>query len=104
MSLDRLEARLRERATAPAGESYTRKLLDKGTRGCAKKFGEEAAELLIASVCEDDQRVVSEAADVMSHLLVLLMSRGLDFAAVEQELRRREGRSGLEEKAARKNE
>jgi len=96
-----LEARLRERATAPATESYTRKLLDKGAPHCAKKFGEEAAEAIIAAVSDTPERLASEAADVLYHLLVLLAARGVPLAAVEAELAARTGQSGLEEKAAR---
>jgi phosphoribosyl-ATP pyrophosphohydrolase len=77
-------------------------LLDKGTAKCAKKFGEEAIEAAIAAVAESDERLIAESADVLYHLLVLLMSRGLSVAAVEKELQRREGQSGLAEKAARK--
>ncbi len=101
-SISQLERRLRERAKAPATESYTRKLLDKGTKQIAKKFGEEAVELALASVCETKKRVVSEAADAIYHMLVLLQSRGLHFGMVEEELKRREQQSGLAEKAARK--
>lgn len=101
-NISTLETRLRERAKASPTESYTRQLLDKGTAKCAKKFGEEAVELVIASAIEDSSRVVNEAADVMYHLLVLLMSRGLTFAMVEAELQCREDKSGLAEKAERK--
>jgi phosphoribosyl-AMP cyclohydrolase / phosphoribosyl-ATP pyrophosphohydrolase len=97
-----LEVRLNERAKASPQESYTRQLLDKGVGKCAKKFGEEALEAVIAAVGESDERLIAESADVMYHLLVLLMSRGLSFAAVEVELQRREDKSGLAEKASRK--
>lgn len=103
MSLNLLEARLRERAKAPPTESYTRQLLDKGTVKCAKKLGEEAVELIIASVSEGDERVVAECADVIYHMLVMLLSRGLSFSLVEEELQRREGKSGLQEKASRQS-
>ena len=99
-----LEHRLKKRAKASPEESYTRQLLDKGTAKCAKKFGEEAVETAMAAVAESDERLIAESADVMYHLLVLLMSRGLSFAAVEAELQRREGQSGLAEKAARGTE
>ncbi len=97
-----LESRLKGRAKAPATESYTRQLLDKGTAKCAKKFGEEAVETAMAAVAESDERLIAECADVTYHLLVLLMSRGLTFEMVEKELRRREAQSGLAEKASRK--
>ncbi len=102
-SLSLLESRLRERAKAPPEESYTRKLLDKGVNGCAKKLGEEVVELAMASVSEGFERVVAESADVVYHLLVLLLAQGIPFSMVEEELRRREGQSGLQEKASRQS-
>jgi len=100
-SLRLLEQRLRERAKAPATESYTRQLLNKGTARCAKKLGEESVEAVIAAVVESDERLIAECADVVYHLLVLLLSRDLSFSSVEEELQRRERRSGLQEKALR---
>lgn len=91
-----------KRVNASPEVSNTRKYLDKGSVGCAKKLGEEVAELVFAVACEDKERVISEAADVVYFLLLVLMSRNLDFSMVETELRRREGISGLAEKAARK--
>ena len=96
-----LEKRVHERAQAPAAESYTRSLIDKGVAHCAKKFGEEAFELAIAAVQEDKGRLVSEAADVLYHLLVVLEARGVKFADVEAELDKRTAQSGLAEKASR---
>jgi phosphoribosyl-AMP cyclohydrolase / phosphoribosyl-ATP pyrophosphohydrolase len=72
----------------PAG-SYTAELLDAGTGACARKVGEEAVELAIAALDESDERVVEEAADVIYHLYVLLASRRIDLARVEDELSRR---------------
>jgi phosphoribosyl-ATP pyrophosphohydrolase/phosphoribosyl-AMP cyclohydrolase len=72
----------------PAG-SYTTELLETGIGACARKVGEEAVELSIAALDESDERVVEEAADLVYHLYVLLAARGLDVAAVEDELRRR---------------
>jgi phosphoribosyl-ATP pyrophosphohydrolase/phosphoribosyl-AMP cyclohydrolase len=80
-----IEARLRER---PEG-SYTAKLAAEGTPRVAQKFGEEALELVLAGAGEDDERVVSEAADALFHLLVLLKQRGLGLERVATELRRR---------------
>lgn len=100
-SLHDLAARVKERAKAGAGDSYTRKLLDKGVSHIAKKFGEEAAETVIAAVSEDKKRVVSETADLLYHLVVLLEARGISIAEVEAELRERTAQSGLAEKAAR---
>ncbi len=69
--------------------SYTTELLNEGTAACARKVGEEAVEVVTAALAETDERVVSEAADLVYHLYVLLASRGLDVATVEDELRRR---------------
>lgn len=96
-----LESRLKERAEASPKDSYTRKLLNKGPVGCAKKLLEEAKETAAAALEETRPRLVAESADLIYHLLVLLRSRGVDFSEVEQELQRREGQSGLQEKASR---
>lgn len=103
-TLQDLAARVKERAKARADESYTRKLLDKGVAHVAKKFGEEAAETVIAAVSEDKKRVVSEAADLLYHLVVLLEARGIDIGDVEKALAERTVQSGLAEKAARQRE
>ncbi len=97
-----LERRVRERATASADVSYTRKLLDKGIAHCAKKMGEEAVETVLAATVEDRARVISETADLLYHLLVVLKAREVTLADVEAELGQRTQSSGLEEKAARK--
>jgi len=75
-----------ERAQARPAGSYTAALLDEGTAACARKVGEEAVELVTASLAETDERVLEEAADLVYHLYVLLASRGLDPAAVEDVL------------------
>jgi phosphoribosyl-ATP pyrophosphohydrolase/phosphoribosyl-AMP cyclohydrolase len=75
-------------AERPFG-SYTTSLLAAGTGACARKIGEEAVELAVAALEESDARVVEEAADVVYHLYVLLAARGLDVAALDDELRRR---------------
>jgi phosphoribosyl-ATP pyrophosphohydrolase/phosphoribosyl-AMP cyclohydrolase len=75
-------------ASRPAG-SYTTELLNEGTAACARKVGEEGVEVVVAALAEDDERLVSEAADLVYHLYVTLASRGLDVAAVEDELARR---------------
>jgi phosphoribosyl-ATP pyrophosphohydrolase/phosphoribosyl-AMP cyclohydrolase len=69
----------------PVG-SYTTELLNEGTAACARKVGEEAVEVVTASLAESDERLVSEAADLVYHLYVLLASRGVDLTAVEDEL------------------
>ena len=96
-----LEQRITERAKASAEQSYTRKLLDKGAAQCAKKFGEEAVEAVIAVTGEGRERVIGEAADVLYHLLVMLHARGVALGEVEALLESRSKKSGLEEKAAR---
>ena len=98
-----LEARVHERAQASAADSYTRALIDKGIAHCAKKLGEEAFETAMAAVQEDKGRLVSEAADLLYHLLVVLEARGIKLAEVEAELDKRTAQSGHAEKAARKS-
>jgi phosphoribosyl-ATP pyrophosphohydrolase len=102
-TLNDLEKRVQQRARESADVSYTRKLLDRGVIHCAKKLGEEAVEAAIAAVGEDRERMVSEAADVLYHLLVVLHVRGITLAEVEAELGARTRQSGLDEKAARKS-
>jgi phosphoribosyl-ATP pyrophosphohydrolase len=99
-----LEQRINDRASASAEESYTRKLLDKGVAQCAKKFGEEAVEAVIAAAGEDRERLIGEAADVFYHLLVMLHARGVTLAEVEALLETRSKKSGLDEKASRPRE
>jgi phosphoribosyl-ATP pyrophosphohydrolase len=101
-TLNDLEKRVRDRAKADPGTSYTRTLVDKGVAHCAKKLGEEAVEVAIAAIAEDRGRVVAEAADLLYHLLVVLNARGIPLAEVEGELARRTQQTGLDEKAARK--
>ena len=98
-----LEQRVHERAQASPDVSYTRKLLDRGVAQCAKKFGEEAVETVLAAVAEDRDRLIAEAADLIYHLLVLLKAREIDLAEVEAALAARTVQSGLDEKAARKH-
>jgi phosphoribosyl-ATP pyrophosphohydrolase/phosphoribosyl-AMP cyclohydrolase len=100
--LPRLFAELEQRTQATAAQSYTRKLLDGGVDAIGAKIREEADELARALASESDQRVVSEAADEIYHLLVGLLARSLELRDVEAELDRRFGLSGLAEKAARK--
>jgi phosphoribosyl-ATP pyrophosphohydrolase len=92
------------RAASGGEASYTRKLLDKGPEHCAKKFGEEAVETVIAGIRDDRDRLIAESADLLFHLLVLLKSRGVRLEEVEAALAQRTGMSGLEEKAARKRD
>ena len=92
------------RAESGGEASYTRKLLDKGPEHCAKKFGEEAVETVIAAVGDNRDHLIAESADVLFHLLVLLKSRGVRLDEVEAVLAQRTSMSGLEEKAARKRD
>ena len=78
-----------ERAADRPEGSYTVSLLDEGVGACARKVGEEAVELAVASLDESDERVIEEAADLVYHLYVLLAARGLDVARLEDELRLR---------------
>jgi phosphoribosyl-ATP pyrophosphohydrolase len=96
-----LERRVAERAQSSAADSYTRALIDKGVAQCAKKMGEEAFETAIAAVQEDKGRLVSETADLLYHLMVLLKARGIALSEVEAELQKRTAQSGHAEKASR---
>jgi phosphoribosyl-ATP pyrophosphohydrolase len=98
-----LEQRIGDRAAnASAEESYTRKLIDRGVAHCAKKFGEEAVETVLAAVGEDRASMTAEVADVIYHLLIMLKARGITLAEVEAVLAERQSMSGLQEKALRK--
>ena len=97
--LERLFATISARSDAE--KSYTASLLAKGVDKCAEKFGEEAVEAIISAVKGDRDGLTGEAADVLYHLLVMLRAADLEFSDVLAELERREGVSGLEEKASR---
>jgi phosphoribosyl-ATP pyrophosphohydrolase len=99
-----LAATIDARAASTAEASYTKKLLDKGAQHCAKKFGEEAVETVIAAVENDRGHLIAESADLLYHLLVLLKSRGIKLEEVEAALGQRTSMSGLEEKASRKRD
>jgi len=100
-TLSRLAATIDARKGADPDSSWTAKLLAKGPEKCAEKFGEEAVEAIIEAVKGDRTRLTSEAADVLYHLLVMLAARDVTLADVLAELERREGTSGLDEKASR---
>ena len=100
--IDRLFETISSRRDADPAASYTAKLLSKGTLHCAKKMGEEAVETALAAVAEDRKALANESADLLYHLVVLWAAAGIAPAEVYQALAAREGRSGLEEKAARK--
>jgi phosphoribosyl-ATP pyrophosphohydrolase len=99
--LMQLAATISARRSAAADSSYTRQLLDGGPARCAKKLGEEAIETVIAGAGESDEQLKAEAADLIYHLLVLLESRGVAIADVLAVLEKRQGVSGLKEKAER---
>ena len=99
--LDTLEQVVRERRGADPDASYVARLTAKGRAKIAQKLGEEAVETVIAAIADDRAALASEAADLVFHLLVLLADAGLTLDDVRAELARREGVSGLEEKANR---
>ncbi|MET0181110.1 MAG: phosphoribosyl-ATP diphosphatase [Novosphingobium sp.] len=99
--LDRLEATIRTRRGGDPKTSHVARLHARGVPKIAQKLGEEAVETVIAALVEDDAALTAEAADLLFHLLVLLDARGLALADVVAELARREGTSGIAEKAGR---
>jgi phosphoribosyl-ATP pyrophosphohydrolase len=102
MTLDDLATLIAARAAADPDTSWTAKLLAKGPEKCAEKFGEEAVEAIIEAVKGDRDALTAEAADVLFHLLVMLQSRNVPLSDVMAELARRQGTSGIAEKAARR--
>ena len=99
--LDRLFATIAARKAADPDVSYTAKLLAAGVEKCARKFGEEATEAVIAAIKQDKIELAKESADVLYHLAVLWAASGITPEEVYAILRLREGMSGLEEKASR---
>lgn len=99
--LKSLEQTIRDRRSADPGTSYVASLRAKGRAKMAEKLGEEAIEAVIAAVRDDKAAMTGEAADLLFHLMVLLADMDLSLDDVIAELARREGLSGLEEKAAR---
>jgi phosphoribosyl-ATP pyrophosphohydrolase len=98
---DQLLATIIERRSGDPATSYVANLTAKGRAKMAQKLGEEAVEVVIAAMSDDKPGMVSESADLMFHLAVLLADAGLSFDDVRAELERREGVSGIEEKAKR---
>lgn len=96
-----LAATIETRKGADPDSSWTAKLLAKGPEKCAEKFGEEAIEAIIEAVKGDRAKLTSEAADVLYHFLVMLAARDVALDDVLAELARRQGLSGIAEKAAR---
>ena len=101
MTLDALFATIAARKGADPDTSWTAKLLSKGPEKCAEKFGEEAVEAIIEAVKGDRAALTGEAADVLYHLLVMLAACDVPLGDVMDELARRQGTSGIAEKAAR---
>ena len=99
--LDRLYEVIESRRGADPSSSHTAKLFRKGTAKIAQKLGEEAVETVIAALSGDKAALTGEAADLLFHLIALLADCGVSLADVRAELDRREGVSGLDEKAAR---
>lgn len=100
-SLTRLESTIAERRSADPASSYVAQLHDRGVPVIARKLGEEAVEAVVAALGGTRKELVGEAADVLFHLMVLLSAKDIALAEVLAELDRREGVSGLDEKAAR---
>ena len=98
MKLEDLVKIINSRAEADPSESWTAKLLSQGPEKCAEKFGEEAIEAIIEAVKGDDKALISEAADVIFHYLVMLKSRDINLDDVMKELKSRTNKSGLREK------
>ena len=101
MTLQDLADLIASRKGADPDSSWTAKLLSQGPEKCAEKFGEEAIEAIVEAVKGDQDRLTSEAADVLYHLLVMLTSRDVSLEDVLAELARRQGTSGIVEKAGR---
>lgn len=100
-ALTRLDAIVTARLAADPASSYVASLAAKGLPAIARKLGEEATEAVIAALSGSEDELVGEAADVLFHLTVLLAAKGIPLARVMAELERREGTSGLAEKAGR---
>ena len=99
--LSRLYVTILERRKADAKSSYVAGLFAKGPKKIAQKIGEEATEVVLASSGGEKQEIVSESADLLFHLLVLWAAHGITPEDVANELTRREGVSGIDEKAQR---
>jgi phosphoribosyl-ATP pyrophosphohydrolase len=100
-TLDRLEAVIAQRRGAAADSSYVASLFGKGREKIAQKVGEEATETVIAALTGDPEKLTAEAADLLFHLMVLLAEGGVRIDDVLAELDRRDGVSGITEKASR---
>lgn len=101
-TLERLYKTIEERKTASPEKSYIAKRLKQGTHKIAQKLGEEAVETVIAAIAKDREGIISESADLLFHWLLLLVDSDIKISEVMDELERREGMSGLDEKSSRK--
>lgn len=101
-TLSRLAATIAQRRDADPETSWVAKLHARGVPVIARKLGEEAIETVIAALAGSREELIGEAADTLFHLLVLLDAKGVPLDEVLAELERREGTSGIAEKAARK--
>jgi phosphoribosyl-ATP pyrophosphohydrolase len=100
--LERLYKVVQDRRKADPDKSYIAKRLQQGTAKIAQKVGEEAVETVIAAMRKDKKEIIGESADLLFHWLMLLADAGIEPKEVMDELERREGISGLDEKANRK--
>lgn len=103
-AFDRLESVIANRIGGDPGQSYVARLHARGTAKIAQKVGEEAVECVIAACADDRAGLIGEAADLMFHLTLLLRTQGITLDDVRTELARRDGVSGIAEKAARPKE
>ena len=101
LDLDELYRRLQERAEASPDESWTARLLTSEPERVARKFGEEAVELVIEAIRKDKEKIISESADVLYHLSVLWLQAGVEPADIAKVLKERQSQSGLAEKKGR---
>ena len=99
--LERLDSTIKRKIAESPNVSHTAKLFKKGPEKCAEKFGEEAIELIVASVKKKKKEIIKEAADALYHMCVLLRSKNISIQEVLSELVSREGVSGIEEKRKR---
>ena len=100
-AIDELFSNIVDRKNADPSISYTAKLLNGGTNFIAQKVGEEAVETIIEAVSGSQDNLIHESADLLYHLMVLWADADINLQSIWDELDRRSGRSGIEEKASR---
>lgn len=101
-TMERLYQIIEERRGANPEKSYIAKRLKQGTHKIAQKLGEEAVETVISAIAKDREGIINESADLLFHWLLLLVDSDIKISEVMDELERREGMSGLDEKSSRK--